>query len=531
MPILGGTGNASEYAYRSFINELPNPFDWPDIINAVPGTTYYSGYAKITGIKKSLRLTITPGYSYSITSNVFDNGQTVTFDNNKTFEASFDEYSDPNLRFTSSTGRVKNNQSIILKVTPVVTPSLPKTSFDATRFRFNDFNPRFDSINEPVNAFAGDFNTVYRPIVSVGKSTQDWIVQTKTLDQTPNSFSFVNVTNQQTSSISTSNYVVITGLEPYYKFDASIIVGTFSGIVVDERVALASTQVYNGNIIKLQTTTSSDFNTPKNIQVKVGTFTTSWTATTELENLNITFTPTDFTDQTGVQLSENIDSDQITLSGFSLNSDLPVTLSNTNAKYEVERSSSIVKSFDASPIEVVNNDKIRLRLTSSASYSNAVTTTMTIGNTSADWSVTTRSAPPPPVVTPPPSGGGGGTTTTYSIQNVYRFWTGSVHLYSNKTEVTYGGRKYSYETTIGKSFSKDPSSVINELALYDFNLKDGFGWGYSPNITNQPTNTIEIYRLTNGTSTLYATSNKEGTASGYRLVGRAWWAPTKNLTV
>jgi len=401
MPILGGTGNASEYAYRSFINELPNPFDWPDIINAVPGTTYYSGYAKITGIKKSLRLTITPGYSYSITSNVFDNGQTVTFDNNKTFEASFDEYSDPNLRFTSSTGRVKNNQSIILKVTPTVTPSLPKTSFDATRFRFNDFNPRFDSINEPIDPFSGDFNTVYRPIVSVGKSTQDWIVQTKTLDQTPNSFSFVNVTNQQTSSISTSNYVVITGLEPYYKFDASIIVGTFSGIVVDERVALASTQVYNGNIIKLQTTTSSDFNTPKNIQVRVGTFTTSWTATTELENLNITFTPTDFTDQTGVNRSTDIDSDWITLSGFSLNSDLPVTLSNTNAKYEVERSSSIVKSFDASPIEVVNNDKIRLRLTSSASYSNAVTTTMTIGNTSADWRVTTRGAPPPPVVTPP----------------------------------------------------------------------------------------------------------------------------------
>lgn len=531
MPILGGTGNASEYAYRSFISELPDPFDWPDVFNAVPGTTYYSGYAKITGIKKSLRLTITPGYSYSITSNVFDNGQTVTFDSNRTFEASFDEYSDPNLRFTSSTGRVKNNQSIILKVTPTVTPALPKTSFDATRFRFNDFNPRFDSINEPVDAFAGDFNTVYRPIVSVGKSTQDWIVQTKTLDQTPNSFSFVNVTNQQTSSISTSNYVVITGLEPYYKFNADIIEGTFSGIVVDEKVALASTQVYNGNLIKLQTTTSSDFDTAKNIQVRVGTFTTSWTATTETENLNITFAPTDFPDQTNIQLSTNTDSDPITLTGFSLNSSLPVTLSDANTKYEIERSASIVKSFDADPIEVINNDKIRLRLTSSASYSTAVTTTMTIGNTSADWSITTRSAPPPPVVTPPPSGGGGTTTKTYRVQSVYRFWTGKVHLYSNSTEVTYGGIKYRQEAVIGNSFKDDPSAVINELALFDFNLNAGFGWAYSPTITKAPTNTIEIFRLTNGTSTLFSTSKTEGTTSGYTFVGRAWWAPKSALTV
>lgn len=393
MPILGGTGNASEYAYRPPISEIPDFFDWVDVSNAIPGETYYAGYAKITGIKNPLRISITPGYSYSIISNVFDNGQTVTFDNDRTFEASFDEFSDPNFRFTTSSGKVENNQSVNIKLTTNLTPALPKTSFDANRFVFNDFNPRFSSIYEPVDPFSGDFNTVYRPIVSVGKTTQDWIVSTETLDETPNSFSFINLLNQTTSTISTSNYVTITGLNVYYKFNADIIEGSSSGIIVDEKVSLASTQVHNGSIIKLETISSTNFNTPKDVAVKVGTFSTTWNVKTEVENLNVTFTPSDFNDLNFVQLNTTYESNQITISGFSLNSTLPVTLSNENSSYEVERGGTVIKNFTDSPIEVTNNDKIRLRLTSSSSYSTSVTTTIQIGNTSADWKVTTRNAP------------------------------------------------------------------------------------------------------------------------------------------
>jgi len=190
MPILGGYGNASEYAYRSFIVDYPDFFDWPDILNAIPGETYYSGYARVTGIKSKLPISITSGYSYSLYSNVFDNGQTTTFDSDRTYEASFDSFLEPNLRFTTEPGEIRNNQSIIIKLTTNETPDFDKTSFDADRFRFDEFNPRFSSQNEPAYPFSGDFNTVYRPIVSVGKTTQDWIVQTKTLDQTPDSFRF-----------------------------------------------------------------------------------------------------------------------------------------------------------------------------------------------------------------------------------------------------------------------------------------------------------------------------------------------------
>ena len=118
MPILGGFGNASEYAYRSFIVEIPNPFDWTDLYLVEPGQEYRSGYAKITGIKSRLPVRVSLGSSFSIISNVFDNGQTVRFDNNIVNEASFDEYTDPNNRFQPGLGFdtintfISNNQSI-----------------------------------------------------------------------------------------------------------------------------------------------------------------------------------------------------------------------------------------------------------------------------------------------------------------------------------------------------------------------------------------------------------------------------------
>ena len=376
MPILGGFGNASEYAYRSFIVEIPDPFDWTDLSNVEPGEEYTSGYAKISGIKSPLPVCVSLGSSFSIISNVFDNGQTVTFDNNNVNEASFDQYTDPNNRFQSGLGFdvvnaiILNNQSINLSL---VTPKTLKT----------------------------DFSKTYTTLVSVGKTFQDWIVQTRAIDETPDAFSFAEVASTTTSTLVESNEIIISGLESGLSFTSQITSGDVT-IFVNGIDRGSSYDVFNGDTIKLKTTSSNLFNNTTNIEFQLGTYSTTWTITTEQENLNITFTPGDFIDQSNLQLNTNYNSNQITLSGISLNSDLPVTLSNSNAKYEVERSSSIVKSFDASPIEVVNNDKIRLRLTSSASYSTAVTTTMTIGNTSADWRITTRSAPPPPEVQPPP---------------------------------------------------------------------------------------------------------------------------------
>jgi hypothetical protein len=183
MPILGGTGSASEYAYRSYLVDYPDPFDWPDQLNVDPGKVYASGYTRITGIKSKLKLKVSVGSSYSLYDDVFDNGQTVSFDST---QASFDSFSNPNERFKPGFGLdnsayelIGNNQSVNLSVN---TPRVVTT----------------------------DFSKTYTTNVSIGKSVQDWIVTTRAFDGTPNSFSFTSIGSTTTLTTVESNQITIT---------------------------------------------------------------------------------------------------------------------------------------------------------------------------------------------------------------------------------------------------------------------------------------------------------------------------------
>ena len=458
MPIIGGYGNASEYAYRSFIIDFPNPFDWIDLYNVEPGVEYRAGYAKITGIKSPLPLRVSIGSSFSLISNVFDNQQTVTFDNNDKNQASFDEYTSANNRFQPGLGFnnindfVKNNQSINLAI---IIPKSEKT----------------------------DFNKTYTTNVSVGKSEQDWIVQTRPIDETPNPFSFTSIASTSTSTFSRSGSIVISDFEPGFSFDAEIIsgIGTLSINNVSRGTLY---EVSNGDDLEIYLTSSNLFETSESIVLQVGTYTTTWSVTTEIENLDVTFTPTDFDDQSNRQLNTDYNSNQLTISGLSLNSDLPVTL--TSGSYEVERGGSVIKSFTDNPIEVVNNDKIRLRLRSSSSYSSNVSTTMTVGNTSADWKITTRDPPPPP----PP------VTPFVKIE----------HIFGDD------------ENTGDPEFDKEegiPSGI--SLEIYARGKDD-------PGSTSNRTGTKHYELIVNGTSNadLYNFNDSNQTASGIFLSDGIW---------
>jgi hypothetical protein len=504
MPILGGFGNASEYAYRPFIVELPDPFDWVDLTEVEPGNEYISGYAKITGIKSPLPIRVSIGCSYSLVSNVFDNNQTVRFDNSFVNEASFDEYSEPNTRFRPSIGRgtvnafVKNNQSINLSLIP---ERLVKE----------------------------DFNKTYTVNVSVGKSTQDWIVRTRPIDDIPDTFTFTSIGSTTTTTTTQSNEIIVSGLESGFSFDYSVTLGIGS-VIVNGINRGSSYPVFNGDSIKLETTSSSLFNTTTFNQYQIGAYGADWSVTTEQENLNILFTPVDFTDQSNLQLSTTTDSDQITVSGLSLNSDLPVTLSNSSASYQVERNSSIIKNFTDTPIEVVNNDKIRLRLTSSGSYSSAVSTNLTVGNTIADWSITTRSAPPPPP--PPPPQPPPPPSTTYFIRPIYRYYNRSTgrHVCSqNPSHPTLTGQGFFAEGVLCYAFYTNPAPPGTFGVGFGYNgLSFPCGRAFFPGDSRGG----NIYSLINNSigDELWSPSPSEGTPS-YSLNRVIGSFPFNNLTV
>lgn len=92
-----------------------------------------------------------------------------------------------------------------------------------------------------------------------------------------------------------------------------------------------------------------------------------------------------FTDQTGVALSSTITSASITVSGI----DAAATITVTGGTYDINGSGTFVSTSGT----VDNGDTVRARHTSSASYSTATNTVVTIGGVSDTFTSTTEADP------------------------------------------------------------------------------------------------------------------------------------------
>jgi hypothetical protein len=126
-----------------------------------------------------------------------------------------------------------------------------------------------------------------------------------------------------------------------------------------------------------------------------------------------------FTAQTGAARSTVTTSNTITVAGI----DSAAAISIAGGEYEINTSGTW-----ASGAGTVNNgDTVKVRLTSSASYSTAATATLTIGGVDGAFSVTTEAAPAPSYDPPPPP-----TTLTVSAN-------GSGTLTGSITQVTVNG--------------------------------------------------------------------------------------------
>lgn len=90
-----------------------------------------------------------------------------------------------------------------------------------------------------------------------------------------------------------------------------------------------------------------------------------------------------FTDQTGVERSSTITSAPITVTGITAAAVITVT----GGEYDINGSGT----FTSDPGTVNNGDTVRARHTSSASYSTATNTVVTIGGVSDTFTSTTES--------------------------------------------------------------------------------------------------------------------------------------------
>ena len=122
---------------------------------------------------------------------------------------------------------------------------------------------------------------------------------TSGVDETPDNFSFDNITLAQPNSVIESNTVSITGI------NTPVAVSTSGGhfMIGNDQVWRTSGTVSNGQNIRLRDTASSSYNATVSMSCTVGTLTRSWSITTandpgsgEVINFPITALPIKLTD-------------------------------------------------------------------------------------------------------------------------------------------------------------------------------------------------------------------------------------------
>lgn len=336
-PLLGALGDSSEYAYRGNIDDVPNDFNFSNIVGAEPGIGYTSGPITITGLNNKILVSVSAGASIAINSGIF----------------------------TSGPGFIRSGETIAL-----YTPTTQGTD--------------------------ADFSKTYTVTATVGKTSKDWTVTTRDKDSTPNSFTFTNSVNQELGITSTSNTIVVSGIEPTVSSNASITLGIGSFSKNGGAPGTATT-IGNGDTIAIVLQGPTDYSKTNTTAITVGDYTTTYSVSTRASDTTVNqFT---FTDFVNVGLSSSYDSNSITLSGADNNTfdaPVPLTASVSGGFLKVVRGSTTVRDFDTAAATVYNGDILTLRLNSSSSYSTttfavlSVTGANTVTPVTDTFSVTTR---------------------------------------------------------------------------------------------------------------------------------------------
>ena len=388
-PLLGSSGGSSEYAFRGTLDDWPVAFDADiaaqDLTNANPGDTVTASLT-VLGINYRARITV----------------------------------DHPNTTVSVNGG------------TPVVArPSDPEV--------FVRDNDSISVIYEIPRININSFSTLYGIPIEIGKRSASWFIGTRAIDETPDSFSFTNLVDQDLDVPNTlSNIVTISGLENGFSFNVQV-VGTeylkngvtFTGI----------TTIANGDSLQISATTSPTFNTTNSYTITVGTFSTIWSITTRnADNAVDPFTFVDITNanQLGVAYTTN----RITVAGIDSgptidppNPAIDITAVSVginasavpfNGAYEIRKSNGDFRYID--PLAPISgryfqnniigtysttnyaylNDTIEVRIQAPTTYSSTNNLILDINGTTDTFSVSTRPAPidsvPDPFTFTPKSG-------------------------------------------------------------------------------------------------------------------------------
>ena len=311
------------------------------------------------------------------------------------------------------------------------------------------------------------------------------------VDTTPTGFSFTNVSVG--ASTSTSASYTVAGLGD----GDTASVSTNNG-------SLNTSSVQNGDTVTITLTSSATGGGTVSATVTLGTASTTWTVTTTTSN-NPQFSPADFTDATGQELSATVDSNTLTVSN--INVSLSVTTSGCSV--------SINGGGFQNSGSVSNGGTLRIRSTSSSSYGTTTTPSITVGSQTINQSVTTRNATTasaPTSITATQStntndasqtitlSASGGSGTLQFSNDGSNWGTGTTFSHTRNTTVTYYARRTAEagpSSAIQETFFVPPVFDLGDYA----NLASASAGGGSVSRTISTTGSGSIFNFSSNSST------------------------------
>lgn len=353
MPLIGAQGPGSQIAWRGNLDEYPDQFEFPAIVEVQPGSSGISTEVVITGINyKALVTVVGSAASISVTP----------------YQEETDDYG------TEGNFLPGNDSS-----NPIIIRNK-----DKLKLKIDTEGP----------AVKTDYGRLYTTSIKIGKRPESiWSVTTKLVDNDPDPFSFNPKTGLEVHDNVASDNVVITGIDELVGADVFMLSRT-GEVRINGGSPTRSGKIFPGQGLFIVDRTSTFYSTDVETSVQVGTYITTFSHSTRAADKTIDpFTLPTILDS-NTELSQ--ESSPITISGadpsVNDNNPLPISIS-SGGQYKVTRSGTIVQQFTDAPGTVENGDVIVVRLTSSSEFSTEVNTTLTVSNESSTYRITTRPRP------------------------------------------------------------------------------------------------------------------------------------------
>ena len=204
------------------------------------------------------------------------------------------------------------------------------------------------------------------------------------VDTTPDPFAFTDQTGAALSAAITSEPINVSGIDAPAPISISVCSTLCEYSINSGIFTSVSETVNNGDTVKVRQTSSGSYLTTTHATLAIGGASDTFSVETMAEPIDTTPDPFTFIDQTGVALNTAITSNLITVSGINA----PATISITGGEYSINGGA-----FISAEGPVNNGDSVRVRQTSSGSYSTTTNAALTIGGVSDIFGITTINVP------------------------------------------------------------------------------------------------------------------------------------------